>query len=507
MPPASASWRHALWTKAFLALGLIALTDWLLYDHTPGMNWGLFALALTLAAAVAHPGLGRHPVAALSLCMAAFFALTLVEGPGLTGWSLFWIALGVAVLSRRAGRHDDAWRWFQRLVFLGLAGTVQPLLDARKAMKRGRTPLRIAAVVSLLAAPMVGGIIFLSLFIMANPVLATGLAQLHLPQVSFARMMFWGMAGLAIWAALRPHALRKPFGLPAGRKAERASVASVILSLALFNGLFALQNGLDIAFLWSGAALPEGVSFADYAHRGAYLLIITALLAGAFVLAFLRPGSPSAERPLVQRLVIVWIAQNLMLVASSALRTLDYVEAYGLTPLRISALIWMGLVAAGLVLVCVRVLRRRSPSWLINANVATLGVVLTACSVIDFSAVAAAWNVRHAREVDGSGAHLDLCYLNELNGAALLPLLDLERTPLPGDLHGHVVWTRSMIMARMERRQADWRSWTFRDQRRLDQARARLASQPPEAGIVGCEHQTPVPPPPAPLTAAPAAGQ
>ena len=105
------------------------------------------------------------------------------------------------------------------------------------------------------------------------------------------------------------------------------------MSLVVFNGLFALQNGLDLAFLWSGAPLPEGVSFAEYAHRGAYLLIVTALLAGAFVLAFLRPGA--AQSRAVRWLVIAWFGQNLMMVASSALRTLDYVAAYGLTQLRI----------------------------------------------------------------------------------------------------------------------------------------------------------------------------
>ena len=35
---------------------------------------------------------------------------------------------------------------------------------------------------------------------------------------------------------------------------------------------------------------------------------------------------------------LLWIAQNLLLVASTMLRTLDYVEAYSLTELRIAAL-------------------------------------------------------------------------------------------------------------------------------------------------------------------------
>ena len=93
------------------------------------------------------------------------------------------------------------------------------------------------------------------------------------------------------------------------------SVASVTLSLILFNSLFALQNGLDLAFLWSGAGLPEGVTLAEYAHRGAYPLIATALLAGLFVLVTLRPGSETASAPLIRRLVVVWVGQNIFLAA------------------------------------------------------------------------------------------------------------------------------------------------------------------------------------------------
>jgi hypothetical protein len=208
------------------------------------------------------------------------------------------------------------------------------------------------------------------------------------------------------------------------------SPASIALSLAAFNLLFALQNGLDLVFLWSGAPLPSDLTLAAYAHRGAYPLIATALLAALFVLVTLRPGTPTGESPLVRRLVYVWIAQNVVLVASTMLRTFDYIDAYSLTRLRIAALVWMALVAVGLVLICVRLWRRKSGPWLINANLAAALLALTACSVIDLGAVAARWNVRHAREVGGAGVRLDLCYLNDLGPAALLPLVELESRPI-----------------------------------------------------------------------------
>jgi hypothetical protein len=268
------------------------------------------------------------------------------------------------------------------------------------------------------------------------------------------------------------------------------SPASIALSLAAFNLVFALQNGLDIAFLWSGAPLPGDMTLAAYAHRGAYPLIATALLAALFVLVTLRPGTPTGESPLVRRLVYVWIAQNVVLVASTMLRTFNYIEGYSLTRLRIAALVWMALVAVGLVLICVRLWRRKSGPWLINANLAAALLALTACSAVDLGAVAARWNVRHAREVGGAGVRLDLCYLNALGPAALLPLIELESRPIAPRFRERVSWTRNLIMDRLATSQGDWHGWTFRNARRSAEARrlvARHRLPRVSADIRGCD--------------------
>ncbi len=97
------------------------------------------------------------------------------------------------------------------------------------------------------------------------------------------------------------------------------------------------------------------MTYAAYAHRGAYPLIVTALLAAGFVLAALRPGSATANDPLIRRLVYAWVAQNIVLVISSILRLDLYVGIYSLTYWRIAAFVWMGLVAAGLALIIVRI--------------------------------------------------------------------------------------------------------------------------------------------------------
>ena len=461
--------------KTSAALGLVAIADLLFWGHPIGATIGVFALLLTASATALHPAARRDPKAVGALIAAAVLALIQVEAPGLLVWMLFWAALSLAVLLPRAERFDDAWRWSQRLLVQAAVGLFGPWLDLRRAVRtRKAAPLwRWKSVVPLLALPVVGGAVFLTLFAAANPVIGQALASLRFPAFDaalFARTMFWLTVLTLVWGMLRP---RRRRALPVGKArsahgiAAAIPVASVTLSLVVFNALFAVQNGLDAVILWGGAGPPTGLTLAQYAHRGAYPLIATALLAGLFVLVFLAPSSPTSKVPLVRALVVVWVAQNLFLVASSILRTIDYVQAYSLTRLRIAALVWMGLVGLGLALTCWRMLRGKSGAWLINANAAAALLVLAGACVVDLGAVAAAWNVRHAREVGGTGPALDVCYLSRLGPSALVSMVELEQRAPGSDVAARVAPDRDGETEGLRRRQTDWRSWTGRGARRL----------------------------------------
>jgi hypothetical protein len=477
--------RFSFVQKIVLAAILVSLADHLFFFQRAGTTLGIFAVALIIAMLAATPAIARSRSALAAAGAALLGALALADDPSLLAAFLFLAAASLAVLLPRSSAFDDGWRWAQRLVLHTFLAPIAPVLDwiRLRSARRRRGPARLAGALPLVALPILGTALFLALFSAANPLISNAFARIDLMVVvggfSIARLFFWLLASLLVWSFLRPPRARLapargssgPVALPG------VSPASIALSLAAFNAVFALQNGLDIAFLWSGAPLPAGVTLADYAHRGAYPLIATALLAALFVLVTLQPASPTAGSPLVRRLVYAWIAQNVVLVASTMLRTLDYVEAYSLTRLRIAALVWMALVAIGLVLICVRLWRGKSGAWLINANLAFALLALSGCAVVDLGAVAAAWNVRHAREAGGRGVRLDLCYLNGLDASALLPLIELESRPIAPRFRERVSWTRNLIMDRLATSQGDWHGWTFRGARRSSEASRRIAER------------------------------
>lgn len=473
--------RGGFWRKLLLALLLVILADILLFDTGFGSVLGVVALGWALASLAAQRSAWKKPLSLIAFALAAIFAGILTYDPSFLGWLMFCGALAFAVLLPKIEGVGDGWFWFKRLAFHGISAPFGPLLDLNRlvrARRRSGARMSIANLLLNLFLPLAGSAVFLILFAMANPIIADFFNHIqidYLTENDVARVIFWGFVFIAAWSTLRPRRSKYMFSRLADSEPENiyvVTIPSVTLSLALFNLLFALQNGMDLVFIWGGARLPEAFTLAEYAHRGAYPLIVTALLAGLFVLLTTHPRSEMAGNKLIRALIILWIAQNLFLVASTAERTLMYIESYSLTRLRIAALIWMALVAFGLVLVTWRMLRSNSLAWLVNGNMLAALAVLGVCTWVDLGEISARWNVVHAEEAGGEGVYLDLCYLNRLDGSALVPLASLEqRRDLTPAFKQRVTLVRQQVQERVEDGQALQGSWRWRDAQRMAEFR------------------------------------
>jgi len=182
----------------------------------------------------------------------------------------------------------------------------------------------------------------------------------------------------------------------------------------------------------------------------------------------MRPGGPAERSRVIRPLVYLWVAQNVLLVLSSILRLDLYVQIYLLTWWRVAAFIWMILVALGLVLIVARIVLNRSNGWLIRANLITLTATLYICSLVNFAAIIADYNVSHSREAAGKGVWIDMNYLFSL-GPQALPAID-RAIALRG-FDPTLVSRRGCLVEQQMKATASWRSWGFRNwrlQRALD---------------------------------------
>lgn len=456
----------------------VAASDYLLFEKEPGISifvWTLVAAACILGSRGRSLEIKRLFWPALAVLAAA---LPLVEAPSLFGWlsalfglSILALACGDLLPDRLIGLPDVLWRYG----LLAPARLVQDLVQAFRSQWSIDFMPRAMQGIMVWFVPVILGFVFLSLFGMANPVIEQTLRRFT-PQSALAlldpgRLVFWLFAAALVWPLLEPRLLRRsqPAAVTPEPGGQQAGVffgeAAITRSLIVFNALFAVQTLLDLAYLWGGVALPEGMTHAQYAHRGAYPLVATALLAAGFVLAAMREDGPGEKSRLIRGLVYAFIGQNVLLCLSSMLRLKLYVETYLLTELRIAAGLWMALVALGLILILLRILQHRSNAWLITANLTALALTLYACAFVDFAAVIARYNVERSAELGGSGVPLDLDYVRSL-GPGAIPALDvyIARAQRAQERLA-AARTRAQLVTSFDSRPDDWRNWSLRDAR------------------------------------------
>ncbi|MFD4976979.1 DUF4153 domain-containing protein [Streptomyces sp. NPDC058424] len=124
------------------------------------------------------------------------------------------------------------------------------------------------------------------------------------------------------------------------------------LPLLVLCVLFAVFNAIQLAVLFGGykAVLDKtGQTYSEYARQGFWQLLLATLLTLLVIVFALRwaPRGGPGDRNLVRGVLGTLCALTLVVVASAVRRMDMYVEAYGLTRLRISVVtveLWLGLV-------------------------------------------------------------------------------------------------------------------------------------------------------------------
>ncbi|MCL7381141.1 DUF4173 domain-containing protein [Streptomyces sp. 35G-GA-8] len=416
--------------------------------------WSVLASAL-LSALLLGDGLGLNLlIVVVPPALAAYFAAQ-AAGRRPRAWTLAWAFGGIALLAvpvlRDAGLPTflavvsalalgslalHGCRTWPGVVFgpLGLLGSLGPGtvwgwrgLRARVGGSRGR----LMPVVRAVGVAAVLLIVFGTLFANADAAFADLLGQLS-PDVSVGdgpwRFLLFviGLVG-ALGAA---HTAAAPLRwdritVPPGRARGRMEWA---LPLIVLNLLFAAFIAIQLAVLFGGydKVLREtGLTYAEYARQGFWQLLWATVLV-LLVIGLARRWAPrdgAGDATLVRAVLGVLCVLTLVVVAA-ALRRMDlYVDAYGLTRLRVSVAameLWLGVVIV-LILVAGAVGGR----WLPRAVAASAGAAVLAYGLISPDALVAERNVQRYER----SHKIDIEYFQELSADAA-PALDRLPEPL-----------------------------------------------------------------------------
>jgi hypothetical protein len=353
---------------------------------------------------------------------------------------------GLAVTRRSASAIAGMGAWVVEAVMAG----------GPRAVERAR-PFRIETVdgppswVAPLARGLVVGIplsiIFAILFASADPIFRQAAADAlgfridlgDLPgRALFGAVVAWLAAGLISVSAFGvPAAERASLGaaarttsLPALRSLGGSEALAILLCVDLVVGFFV---GLQVAYLFGGldTLAAIGVTYADYARRGFFELLVAASLAAAVVIVL--EASVTSRSLAYRAALLALVALTALVLASAAQRLSLYQDAYGWTELRAYVLAAIFTMGIGLIAMAALILGDRS-RWLGHAF-AVIGIVaLVGLNLAAPAALVASRNIE--RVIDPASVPpdghpgVDYAYLAVLPDDAIPVLVDaLPRLP------------------------------------------------------------------------------
>ncbi|MEU9704137.1 DUF4173 domain-containing protein [Streptomyces sp. NPDC047981] len=334
-----------------------AVLSALLLGEGIGLNLMIVAAPAVLAAAFAARAAGRRLRPWTLVWAIGGGALLAVPALRDAGWPTFLAivtALGVTALALHGGRG-----WPSVLLApLGLfdslgsgTGWIWRGVRDRAEGSRGRWGPVVRTVGAAVALLVVFGALFAGADAAFADLLGSLMPDISLEQAPWRLSLFLlGLFGAVALARTAAAPLRwDRLTIRPGRARARLEWA---LPLIVLNLLFAAFNAVQLAVLFGGydKVLEEtDLTYSEYARQGFWQLLMATLLTLVVIGLALRwaPRADARDRTLV-RAVLGTLCVLTLVVVASALRRMDlYVDAYGLTRLRISVTameIWLGLV-------------------------------------------------------------------------------------------------------------------------------------------------------------------
>ncbi|WP_051970022.1 DUF4153 domain-containing protein [Kitasatospora azatica] len=457
----------------------------LLLNGGLALNLLILALAAAVTAALSARASGRRVRPWTVVWALGALALLAVPAISDAGWPTTLAVLGALALASLALHGGRTWAG----VLFGAAGLCWQLFPAlpgaTRTLRAQATPDR-AKWLPLARAALVAVVllaVFGSLFAAADPAFGDLLSGLS-PQLPRGWDLILRVpafaAGLlfALGAARTAAAPWRWDRLPV-KAAKPRRLLEWALPLALLDLLFVAFIALQLAVLFGGyrrLIKETGLTYAEYARQGFWQLLWVTLLTLLVVAVAQRwaPRATAGERAVVRLLLGVLCTLALGVVGAALLRMQRYVDAYGLTRMRVwvtGVELWLALL---FVLLLVAGAVGRS-GWLPRAVVASAAIATLAYGLASPDALVAQQNVDRFQQT----GRIDLAYLRDLSADAA-PALDR----LPVDF-------RSCALSRIGG-ELDARTPWYAISLRAAEARRILADRPLEPNPSGCPSDDPV---------------
>ncbi|MDA7803655.1 DUF4173 domain-containing protein [Crocinitomix sp.] len=249
-----------------------------------------------------------------------------------------------------------------------------------------------------------------------------------------------------------------------GIENEGKIAKSILVMLILMLGLY---NFIDLRFIFSELYLPNAdFRYSALLHGGVDALIFSIVFV-ILIISYLFRGQLNFRASKSLKIVaIIWLAMNLLMIATTSIKAAEYITHWGLTYKRIGVYIYLILATAGLLLTIIKVLKIKSFWFLLRNTSLAFFTCFTLMGLIDWDKRIVSYNLQL------SPTQIDFNYLHNLGQDTYPDLLDYYRinNQMPHIKSDPELWNNvfnNFDMARERLRYkktiSSWRSMVWRE--------------------------------------------
>ena len=204
------------------------------------------------------------------------------------------------------------------------------------------------------------------------------------------------------------------------KKAPKITIYTV---LTMFNVIYLVFFAVQAVYLFSafGGVLPSTFTYAEYARRGFFELCnVAGINLGILAVTHLVMKRAQKEEPKLLRIhTILTSSFTILLIITALSKMVMYINAYGLTQLRIYTSWFMILLLFVFVTICVRQIKKFNASKTIVLGSVVLFLML---SYANIDGMIAKYNV--SMYLNGKIDSLDIDMLSQLSDATIMPIYE-----------------------------------------------------------------------------------
>lgn len=309
-------------------------------------------------------------------------------------------------------------------IFSGFAAIPEPFKDAadyaKSSDKASHARLLYAMVGAIISVPLLAIIIVLLSF--ADAVFSNVINDI-VDAVDFSNI--FGIVALFVWICFCSYCLIRGIGKreisEETKDLRHFEPIIAITVLALISVVYLVFSVIQILYLFTRQfALPNGYTYADYAHEGFFELLFVCMLnlvIVLFTLGFFR------ENKIAKTLLLIISGCTFIMLASSAFRMCLYVSVYGFTFLRIFVLWFLFLLALLLVGIAVQIIKH-------DFNLFRYGLVVVSVCYLVFAFGQPDYWIAKYNTTQISEDRIDYEYLSCLSTDAAPVLANIDNSSL-----------------------------------------------------------------------------